>query len=171
MFKGYLILKKGERVITKLFTKIFTLMAIFVMFLFLLAFNRVAYAGELLVYSSTTMFVAIMGLLGYTSIFGPSSVKSRSEIDDLNNDLIPEKVITYRNGQKDTLFSKQVVSFGGEVVDTSYSKTYFNNGLASPILTPLRLEPEVFRKPLDSLVLLRSNYFSGVDSTSKKEYN
>jgi len=53
MLKEYLILKKGESVITKLFTKIFTSMTIFVMFLFLLAFNRIAYAGELLVYSST----------------------------------------------------------------------------------------------------------------------
>ena len=53
MFKVYLLLTKGESVITKSFTKIFTSMTIIVMFLFLLAFNRVAYAGELLVYSST----------------------------------------------------------------------------------------------------------------------
>ena len=53
VFKVYLILKKGENVITKLFTKIFTSMTIFVMFLFLLTFNRIAHSGELLVYSST----------------------------------------------------------------------------------------------------------------------
>ena len=53
VFKVYLLLTKGGSVITKSFTKIFTLMGIIAIFLFLLTLNRFAYAGELLVYSST----------------------------------------------------------------------------------------------------------------------
>ena len=81
--------------------------------------------------------------------FNRPNYTSTKFIDDLNNDSIKEKVITYSPKRKDTLYSKLVYDFQSRVVDTTYVKdSYLDSNLDSnavnvPELTPLILRPEV----------------------------